>query len=44
MTKKRILKAISKINESGIPKNAYSSTYNVVWEGKRYPPTSKSNH
>jgi len=38
ITKKHIEKAILEINEEGIPPNAHSSTYDVVVDGKRYPP------
>ncbi len=38
ITKKNIEKAINKIDQEGIPANGHSSTYDVVYEGKYYPP------
>ena len=38
ITKAHLLKALEQIDSLGVPKNAHSSTYDVVWEGKRYPP------
>lgn len=38
ITKAHLLKALEHIDNLGVPKNAHSSTYDVVWEGKRYPP------
>lgn len=38
ITKEHLLKAISKINEEGIPKGSDSQYYDVIFEGKRYPP------
>jgi len=36
--KNHILKAIEKINLEGVPKDADSQYYDVVYENKRYPP------
>ncbi|RAU81959.1 McrB family protein [Pontibacter arcticus] len=36
--KDHILKAIEKIRAEGIPSNTHSSTYDVDFEGKRFPP------
>lgn len=38
ITREHIEKAILEINEGGVPPNAHSSTYDVVVDGKRYPP------
>ncbi len=38
ISKEDILQAISEIDEKGIPPRAHSSTYDIVHEGKRYPP------
>ena len=38
INREHIEKAILEINEGGIPSNAHSSTYDVVVDGKRYPP------
>jgi len=35
---KHILDALKEIDEKGIPKNAQSSTYDLVYNGKPYPP------
>ncbi|MDC0362847.1 AAA family ATPase [Halioglobus sp.] len=36
--REHLLKAIERIDLEGIPANAHSSTYDVVHQGKRYPP------
>lgn len=36
--RERILKAIQKIREEGVPDHAQSSTYDVVYEEERFPP------
>jgi hypothetical protein len=38
ITKEHLLKAIERIDKEGIEKGAHSSTYDVFFEGKRYPP------
>jgi 5-methylcytosine-specific restriction protein B len=38
ITKEHLLKAIIKIDEEGIPQNAESNTYDVIFDGRRYPP------
>jgi 5-methylcytosine-specific restriction protein B len=38
ITKKHLLKAISKIDNEGIPKDGDSQYYDVVYNGKKYPP------
>lgn len=38
ITREHILKAIERIDREGIPSNAYSSTHDVLVEGKSYPP------
>lgn len=38
ISKEHILKAIEKIDDEGVPVGASSSTYDVVFEGERYPP------
>jgi len=38
ITKEHLLKAIGRIDNEGIEKGAQSSTYDVLYEGKRYPP------
>ncbi|PKV75730.1 5-methylcytosine-specific restriction endonuclease subunit McrB [Pontibacter ramchanderi] len=38
ITKEHLLKAIKKIDIEGIPTKAHSSTYDVVFGGKKYPP------
>ena len=38
ISREHILKAIEKIDLQGIPNNAKSTTYDLIYEGKRYPP------
>lgn len=38
ITREHILKAIQQINEKGIPNHYQSSTYDLIYEGLRYPP------
>jgi len=38
ITKEHLLKAIERIDNEGIEKGSQSSTYDVLFEGKRYPP------
>jgi len=38
ITRKDLLKAIDRIDKESIPANAHSSTYDLVHEGKSYPP------
>jgi len=38
ITKDHLLQAISKIDEEGIPKNGDSQYYDVIYNGKKYPP------
>lgn len=38
INRKHILQAIQKIREEGIPNHAQSSTYDVLYEGERFPP------
>ena len=38
ITKEHIKDAIQEIDENGIEKGAHSSTYDVVYNNKRYPP------
>jgi 5-methylcytosine-specific restriction protein B len=38
VTQDHILQAIQEIDEKGIEKGAHSSTYDVVYNNKRYPP------
>ncbi len=38
ITKEHLLKAISKIDNDGIPKDGDSQYYDVVYNGRRYPP------
>src|SRR5688500_9053020 len=38
ITKDHLLKAISKIDIDGIPKDADSQYYDVIYNGKKYPP------
>lgn len=38
VTKEAVIHAISDIDKNGIPKNANSSTYDVLYDNKRYPP------
>ena len=35
---KHIVQAINKIEKEGIPPQAHSSSYDVLYNGKRYPP------
>ncbi|RXG14373.1 MrcB family domain-containing protein [Leeuwenhoekiella aestuarii] len=38
ISKDDLLRAIKKIDKESIPSNAHSSTYDVVYKGKKYPP------
>jgi 5-methylcytosine-specific restriction protein B len=38
ITKENLLKAIDKIDKEGIPKDAQSAYYDVVFNNKLYPP------
>ena len=38
ITKEHLLKAISKIDNDGIPKDGDSQYYDVIHNGKKYPP------
>lgn len=38
ITKENILQAIQEIDENGIRNGRHSSTYDVIYEGKKYPP------
>lgn len=38
INKEHLIKAIAKIDVEGIPKDADSQYYNVVYNGKNYPP------
>jgi hypothetical protein len=38
ITRKDLLQAIERIDREGISANAHSSTYDVIHEGKAYPP------
>jgi hypothetical protein len=38
ITRKDLLQAIDRIDKESIPANAHSSTYDVIHEGKPYPP------
>ena len=38
ITQEHFLSAIQKIDSEGIPANAHSSTYDVIYKGKSYPP------
>lgn len=38
ITREHILKAIQQINEKGIPNHYQSSTYDLIFDGLRYPP------
>ena len=38
ISKEDILQAIAERDEKGIPPRAHSSTYDIVYEGNRYPP------
>lgn len=38
ITSTDIMKAIERVDEEGIPVNAHSSTYDIVYKGKNYPP------
>jgi len=38
ISKEHLLKAIAKVDKDGIPKDGDSQFYDVVYEGKRYPP------
>lgn len=38
ITREHILKAIQLINEKGIPNHYQSSTYDLIYDGQRYPP------
>ena len=36
--REHLVKALQKIDKEGVPANAHSSTYDVAYEGKKYPP------
>ena len=38
ITREHILQAIQKIRKEGVPNHAQSSTYDVLYEGERFPP------
>ncbi len=38
ITKEAVVQALLEIKKNGIPKNAHSSTYDILYKGKRYPP------
>ena len=38
ITQEHILSAIQKIDKEGIPSNAHSSIYDIIYNGKSYPP------
>lgn len=38
ITKENVISAINKIDQKGIPARAHSSTYDLVYNGKTYPP------
>lgn len=38
ITKEHLLKAITKIDDEGIPEYGQSQYYDVIYEGKKYPP------
>ena len=38
VTQEAVIHALSDIDKNGIPKNASSSTYDVLYDNKRYPP------
>ena len=38
ITRDHILQAIEQIDSQGIPQNAKSTTYDMIYKGKRYPP------
>ena len=38
ITKEHLIKAIEKIDKEGIPKDGDSQYYDVVYNGKKYPP------
>ena len=38
ITREHLLAAISKIDKEGIPQDADSQYYDVIYEGKTYPP------
>lgn len=38
ITRDSILKALQEINQNGIPSGAQSSTYDLLYDGNRYPP------
>ena len=38
ITKDHILKAIDKIDQEGVPRGRNSTTYNVFYNNKTYPP------
>ena len=37
ITREHILQAIQKIRKEGVPNHAQSSTYDVLYEGERFP-------
>lgn len=38
VTKEAVIQALQDIKKNGIPKNAHSSTYDILYKGKRFPP------
>jgi 5-methylcytosine-specific restriction protein B len=38
ISRENVLQAIEKIDSQGIPRNASSTTYDLIYEGKSYPP------
>lgn len=38
LNQEHLLKAIQKIDQEGVPPNGHSSTYDVIYNGKLYPP------
>ena len=38
ISKEDLIKAIEKIDNEGIPQGAHSSTYDLIYNGKKYPP------
>ena len=38
ISKEDLIKAIEKIDNEGIPQGAHSSTYDLIYNGNKYPP------
>lgn len=38
VTKEAVIQALQYVDQNGIPQNAHSSTYDVLYNSKRYPP------